>query len=260
MTIHAAKGLEFPIVIVSGMSSRPGGSPRRRRGAVAARRRLRAQARARTCRPSDFEAAKPLDEQMDYDERLRLLYVACTRARTTSCLAAPQDPHAASRPTTATSRTPSCSADASTGRAVLEAFDRRRRHRWTPSRRGQRPCHRRRRCATGTPRWSRPGARRPAGRRQRLPTEGTPTAAPPHLQPTDGSTTRRRRPRQGRPRPRRRRGTRPLRHRHRPRRPRRPADRRPATGAGLDDAVAAQATPRASPATPTSSRSWSARR
>jgi ATP-dependent exoDNAse (exonuclease V) beta subunit len=29
----------------------------------------------------DFDVAKPIDEQMDYYERLRLLYVACTRAR-----------------------------------------------------------------------------------------------------------------------------------------------------------------------------------
>jgi ATP-dependent helicase/nuclease subunit A len=29
----------------------------------------------------DFDTVKPIDEQMDYHERIRLLYVACTRAR-----------------------------------------------------------------------------------------------------------------------------------------------------------------------------------
>jgi len=35
----------------------------------------------RDLQTGDFEAAKPIDEQMDHHERLRLLYVACTRAR-----------------------------------------------------------------------------------------------------------------------------------------------------------------------------------
>src|ERR671910_135716 len=80
MTVHAAKGLQFPITIVAGLSTRP---QRHRAGAevawppgdpaiITVGRKVTSDA---------FEGWKPVDEQMSHDERIRLLYVACTRAR-----------------------------------------------------------------------------------------------------------------------------------------------------------------------------------
>ena len=81
MTIHAAKGLEFPITIVSGMSAAPRRAAQPGRGALPPRRRPgRLPHRARTSSPRSSRRRKPIDEQMGYDERIRLLYVACTRA------------------------------------------------------------------------------------------------------------------------------------------------------------------------------------
>jgi ATP-dependent helicase/nuclease subunit A len=80
MTVHAAKGLQFPITVLAGLSTLP----------------MSRMAGAQVAWPPDgtcilnvgkkvtspaFEAWRPLDEQMSHDERIRLLYVACTRAR-----------------------------------------------------------------------------------------------------------------------------------------------------------------------------------
>lgn len=74
MTVHAAKGLQFPITIVSGLSSRPVTNK--------GRRVVWPEATWMLSDPDDptYQQFKPIDEQMDDAERIRLLYVACTRA------------------------------------------------------------------------------------------------------------------------------------------------------------------------------------
>jgi ATP-dependent helicase/nuclease subunit A len=81
MTIHAAKGLEFPITIVSGMST---GSSNQRNAVDVVFPKVPGGAvgyyLGKQVVTAEWEANLPIDEQMGYDERIRLLYVACTRA------------------------------------------------------------------------------------------------------------------------------------------------------------------------------------
>jgi len=92
MTIHSAKGLEFPITIVSGMSTVPQGRPAPAQvvfptgsggggsggggsgGGVGYKF-------GKNVTTLEYAEWAPIDEQMSFHERIRLLYVACTRAR-----------------------------------------------------------------------------------------------------------------------------------------------------------------------------------
>jgi ATP-dependent exoDNAse (exonuclease V) beta subunit len=81
MTVHGAKGLEFPITVLGGMTTqmtRPARGPSISFPPGAGDPVLRLSSRVAS---EGYDAWKPFDEQMDEHERLRLLYVAATRAR-----------------------------------------------------------------------------------------------------------------------------------------------------------------------------------
>ncbi|MEP6659089.1 MAG: UvrD-helicase domain-containing protein [Acidimicrobiales bacterium] len=79
MTIHAAKGLQFPITIVAGLTTEPRA---RQDGATVLWAgggcEIKVGPGVKTAR---YDELAELDEQLGHHERLRLLYVACTRAQ-----------------------------------------------------------------------------------------------------------------------------------------------------------------------------------
>jgi ATP-dependent helicase/nuclease subunit A len=85
LTIHGAKGLEFPITIVSGMSTAP--SNRSAPAEVVFPDSGNPDADTvgykfgSKVTTNEYVEWVPIDEQMGLHERIRLLYVACTRAR-----------------------------------------------------------------------------------------------------------------------------------------------------------------------------------
>jgi ATP-dependent exoDNAse (exonuclease V) beta subunit len=81
MTIHGAKGLEFPITIVSGMSAVPTGRPAPAEVSFPAQSTGVGYRFGKNVKTNAFVDWAPIDEQMGLHERMRLLYVACTRAR-----------------------------------------------------------------------------------------------------------------------------------------------------------------------------------
>lgn len=82
MTIHGSKGLEFPITIVSGLTTRWGN--RAKGGQVVWPDQPAVMPEvsvSSTVRTAHFDVRRELDDEMDGPERDRLLYVALTRAR-----------------------------------------------------------------------------------------------------------------------------------------------------------------------------------
>ena len=82
MTVHAAKGLEFPIVILTGLNSQPRA---RREETLFDKQNNRIEVKVgsdpKAFQTAGYDALQAAEADMSADERVRLLYVAATRAR-----------------------------------------------------------------------------------------------------------------------------------------------------------------------------------
>ena len=81
LTVHGAKGLEFPITVVSGTTTQAASRSSGVQLLFPHDSDTYALRISSSIVTEEFERYVPIDEQMDFHEKLRLLYVALTRAR-----------------------------------------------------------------------------------------------------------------------------------------------------------------------------------